>query len=99
VQTRSSFQHSDATKASQKIKFCPLFEMFLLRHCKLTIESSQLIGRRFLGGQGPAPGYAMPLSEERRGTLQERIRSNLPIAKDGSIPLMARAWTVRGRVP
>ena len=40
----------------------------------------------------------MSLSEERRGALRERIRSNLPIAKDGSIPLMARAWAVRGRL-
>jgi trans-aconitate methyltransferase len=53
----------------------------------------------FLGGQGPAPGYAMSLSEERRGALRERIRSNLPIAKGGSIPLMARVWAVRGRAP
>jgi hypothetical protein len=53
----------------------------------------------FLGGQGPAPGYAMSLSEERRGALRERIRSNLPIAKGGSISLMARVWAVRGRAP
>jgi len=53
----------------------------------------------FLGGQGPAPGYAMSLSEERRATLRERIRSALPIAKDGSIPLIARAWAARGRKP
>jgi hypothetical protein len=53
----------------------------------------------FLGGQGPAPGYAMSLSEERRGALRERIRSNLPTANDGSIPLVARAWAVRGRAP
>ena len=52
----------------------------------------------FLGGQGPAPGYAMSLSEERRGVLRERIRAALPIASDGSIDLMARAWAVRGRV-
>ena len=51
----------------------------------------------FLGGQGPAPGYAMSLSEERRATLRERIRSELPIAKDGSIHLIARAWAARGR--
>lgn len=51
----------------------------------------------FLGGQGPAPGYAMSLSEERRATLRERIRGMLPIAKDGSIDLEARAWAVRGR--
>ncbi len=50
----------------------------------------------FLGGQGPAPGYAQSLSSERRTTLRERIRAGLPFALDGSIPLMARAWAVRG---
>lgn len=50
----------------------------------------------FLGGQGPAPSYAMSLSEERRAALRERIRAGLPFARDGSIPLMARAWAVRG---
>lgn len=53
----------------------------------------------FLGGQGPAPGYAVSLDEERRTALRERIRSALPRAGDGSIPLMARAWAVRGRKP
>ncbi|WIG61710.1 MAG: SAM-dependent methyltransferase [Ktedonobacterales bacterium] len=50
----------------------------------------------FLGGQGPAPNYAMSLSEERRVALRERIRASLPIAPDGSIALIARAWAVRG---
>jgi SAM-dependent methyltransferase len=50
----------------------------------------------FLGGQGPAPGYAMSLSEERRVALREHIRATLPIAPDGSIHLTARAWAVRG---
>jgi SAM-dependent methyltransferase len=50
----------------------------------------------FLGGQGPAPGYAMSLSEERRVALRERIRLTLPIAPDGSIHLIARAWAVHG---
>jgi SAM-dependent methyltransferase len=49
----------------------------------------------FLGGQGPAPSYAMSLSEERRIELRERIRAGLPFALDGSIPLVARAWAVR----
>lgn len=53
----------------------------------------------FLGGQGPAPGYATSLSEERRTELRERIRSKLPIAKDGSIHIIARAWAARGRKP
>ena len=29
----------------------------------------------FLGGQAPAPGYAMSLGEERRAALRKRIRS------------------------
>jgi len=53
----------------------------------------------FLGNQGPAPRYAMSLSESRRRALQERLRLSLPFALDGSIPLIARAWAVRGIVP
>lgn len=52
----------------------------------------------FLGGQGPAPGYAMSLSAERRAALRERVRQRLPIAADGSIHLVARAWAARGQV-
>lgn len=50
----------------------------------------------FLGGQGPAPSYAMSLSEENRAALRELIKSKLPIARDGSIPMLARAWAVQG---
>jgi trans-aconitate methyltransferase len=50
----------------------------------------------FLGGQAPAPAYAMSLSEARRNALRDRIRASLPIAQDGSIDLTARAWAVRG---
>src|SRR5438105_1933987 len=50
----------------------------------------------FLSGEGPAPGYAMSLSEDRRAELRERTRARLPIAGDGSISLVARAWAVRG---
>ncbi|HVF98367.1 MAG TPA: hypothetical protein VND68_00895 [Chloroflexia bacterium] len=51
---------------------------------------------QFLGGQGPAPGYVTSLTEEGRAALRERIRSKLPVARDGTIPLIARAWAVRG---
>lgn len=51
----------------------------------------------FLGGQGPAPTYAMALTEEKRAALREQIRGSLPIAADGSISLVARVWAVRGR--
>lgn len=54
--------------------------------------------RPFLGGQGPAPGYAMGLPAERRDRLRDMIRDRLPIERDGRIRLTARAWAVRGRV-
>ncbi len=50
----------------------------------------------FLGGQGPAPSYVMSLSEEQRAQLRERLYNSLPFALDGSIPLVARAWAVKG---
>lgn len=50
----------------------------------------------FLGGQGPAPGYAASLSEERRAALRERVRVSILTASDGSFGLVARAWAVRG---
>ena len=53
----------------------------------------------FLGGQGPAPGYCMSLPEERRAALRERIRHRLPVRADGTIPLIARAWAVKGVAP
>jgi len=49
----------------------------------------------FLAGVGPAPAYAMSLSEEHRSALRERIRTDLPINADGSIHLSARVWAVR----
>jgi SAM-dependent methyltransferase len=51
----------------------------------------------FLGGQGPAAGYVMSIDRKHRNRLRERIRFRLPFAEDGSIPLAARAWGVRGR--
>lgn len=53
----------------------------------------------FLGGQAPAPGYCMSLSEDRRAALREHIRAHLPTRPDGGIHLIARAWAVKARVP
>jgi SAM-dependent methyltransferase len=49
-----------------------------------------------LGGQGSAPGYAMALSEENRERLRERLYNSLPFAVDGSLPMVARAWAIKG---
>jgi SAM-dependent methyltransferase len=54
--------------------------------------------RPFLGGQGPAPGYAMSLTEEHRRALRDLLRVRLPSGPDGRVPLTARAWAVRGTV-
>jgi SAM-dependent methyltransferase len=54
--------------------------------------------RPFLGGQGPAPAYAMSLDETARARLRDRLRDNLPTEADGSIALTARAWATRARV-
>lgn len=50
-----------------------------------------------LGGQGSVPGYLASLAEPARSRLRELMAARLPIQPDGSIPLTARAWTVRGR--
>ena len=52
----------------------------------------------FLGGQGPAPAYAMSLDDAARARLRERIRTRLPTNSDGSIALIARAWAIRATV-
>jgi SAM-dependent methyltransferase len=52
----------------------------------------------FLGGQGPAPAYAMSLDEVRRARLRDRLRERLPAAADGSISLIARVWATRASV-
>lgn len=52
--------------------------------------------RPFLGGQGPAPAYAMSLPEEQRVMLRARLKSTLPPTAGGAISLRARAWAVRG---
>ena len=53
----------------------------------------------FLGGQGPAPAYAMSLDQSTRERLRENIREHIPMRADGTIAIMARAWAVRAQVP
>lgn len=53
----------------------------------------------FLGGQAPAPRYAMSLDEQRRIALRDLIHERLPVASDGSISLIARAWAVKAHRP
>mgnify|MGYP003601811061 CR=1 FL=1 len=53
--------------------------------------------RPFLGGQGPAPAYALSLPEEQRAALERQLASTLaPASVGGALSLRARAWAVRG---
>jgi SAM-dependent methyltransferase len=51
----------------------------------------------FLTGVGPAPGYAVSLAPDVRAAIRSRLEETLPIAADGSIDLIARAWAVKAR--
>jgi SAM-dependent methyltransferase len=50
----------------------------------------------FLGGDSPAQKHVQSLDERRREQLRARVRDALPIAEDGSITLITRAWAVKG---
>lgn len=52
----------------------------------------------FLGGQGPAPAYAMSLDETARARLRDRIRERISTRANGAISFTARAWATRGTV-
>jgi SAM-dependent methyltransferase len=52
----------------------------------------------FLGGQGPAPAYAMSLDEPARARLRDRIRERMPVTANGTISLTARVWATRATV-
>ncbi len=52
--------------------------------------------RPFLGGQGPAPAYAMSLPEGQRAKLKDKLRSILFPAAGVANSLRAKAWAVCG---
>jgi SAM-dependent methyltransferase len=49
-----------------------------------------------LGGSSPAQRYVTSLSAGQRTALRDRLQAMLPIADDGSIPLLGHVWAVRG---
>jgi SAM-dependent methyltransferase len=51
------------------------------------------------GNSGPAPGYCAAAGRDRRSDLRALLEQRLPRRDDGSIPLSARAWAVRGTKP
>jgi SAM-dependent methyltransferase len=61
-------------------------------------ESFEAFWSPFLGGQGPAPGYAVGLDDDARARLKERIREEMPPQTDVGLRLDLRAWAARGVV-
>jgi hypothetical protein len=53
-------------------------------------------GPLLLGGSGVVQRYVTSLGELERAALRDRLQAKLPIAVDGSIPLIARARATRG---
>jgi hypothetical protein len=49
-----------------------------------------------LGGSSPAQRYVASQGAGQRTALRERLHAMLPIADDGSIPLLGHVWAVRG---
>jgi len=103
----------DAAKTDEGMRFpvCrpePLVDLFVsagLNRTEVTpidvqtpFASFEDYWQPFLGGQGPAPAYAMALDERVRARLRDRIRERIPVQKDGSILLTARAWAIRAIV-
>ena len=52
--------------------------------------------RPFTLGAGPAPGYCTSLGPQDQERLKSKLHSMLHFAQDGSIPLKARAWAIKG---
>lgn len=50
----------------------------------------------FLGAQGSVSRYLRGLNDEGLTALRDQLQKQLPTQDDGTIPLMARAWAVKG---
>jgi ubiquinone/menaquinone biosynthesis C-methylase UbiE len=50
----------------------------------------------FLGAQGSVSKYLHGLDDVTRNAIRDQLREQLPTSEDGQIPLVARAWAVKG---
>jgi SAM-dependent methyltransferase len=51
----------------------------------------------FLAAQGSVSKYMRALNDETRTALRDQLQRQLPTADDGTIPMVARAWAVKGK--
>lgn len=50
----------------------------------------------FLGAQGSISKYFRALTDETRTAIRDQLQKQLPTTPNGEIPLIARAWAVKG---
>lgn len=50
----------------------------------------------FLGAQGSVSKYLKGIDDTTRSAIRDQLQKQLPTAADGTIPLIARAWAVKG---
>jgi SAM-dependent methyltransferase len=51
----------------------------------------------FLSAQGSVAKYLRGISDDTRDAIRDQLQRQLPTADDGTIPLVARAWAVKGK--
>jgi len=92
------FPDSNAQNLGRQFEQAGLKDMLSeLIQVDTVFESFDDYWRPFLGGQGPAPSYVLSLEAHAQEALKNALHKRLPIQRDGSIPLIARAWAMRGR--
>jgi len=61
-----------------------------------TFSSFEDYWRPMAAGTGPAPAFVQSLAPAEVERLKDTLQNTVPVALDGSIRLVARAWAVRG---
>jgi ubiquinone/menaquinone biosynthesis C-methylase UbiE len=51
----------------------------------------------FLGAQGSVSKYLRGLNDQTLNAIRDQLQRQLPTTEDGKIPLVARAWAVKGK--
>jgi hypothetical protein len=51
----------------------------------------------FLGAQGSVSKYLGGINDETLNAIREQVQKQLPTTESGEIPLIARAWAVKGK--
>ena len=72
-----------------------------IRNDEITIQtpfsSFDKYWKPFFGGQGPAGEYLASVNDEKQTQIAFQIENSLPISTDGSITLIAKAFTIQGK--